>query len=208
MRHLKTIVLAASVIAAFTAFVGVASASAAEFHATTKGVAISGEQVVTQKFTITGSSVTCINAEFTGTVAATATASTTMNVHPEYVSCTAFGFAGATINTAGCQYNFHSQTGTLDIEGCTAGGIVIEVNNGAAKCVVKIPNQTGVNGQSWATEGTSPNRDIKWTTNAANIAAETTTSSSLCPLTVGKDTGVTYTGTTTLKASSGEIWYA
>jgi hypothetical protein len=206
MKHLKTLGLAILALVAVSALSGVASASAAEFHATEKGVAISGEQATSHKFTITGSSVTCTTAKFTGTTEATA--STTQKVHPAYEGCTAFGFAGAIVNTTGCQYNFHTQTGTVDLESCTNGGITIEVNAGLGKCVTKVQNQTGINGQSWATGGSSPSRDITATSSANNIAAETTTSTGLCPLTVGKDTGGTYTGTTTMKAASGEIWYA
>jgi hypothetical protein len=206
MKHLKTLGLAALVVAAFSALIGVASASAAEFHATEAGVAISGAQVTAHKFTITGSSVTCETADFTGKTEATA--SPTQKAHPVYEKCTAFGFAGAIVNTAACQYNFHTQTGTVDLESCTNGGITIEVNAGLGKCIVNIPNQTGINGQSWATEGALGSRDIKATSSASNVSAETTTSTGLCPLTVGKDTGGTYTGTTTMKAASGEIWYA
>jgi hypothetical protein len=205
MKHLKTFGLAALVVAAFSALSGVASASAAEFHATEAGVAVSGEQTTGHKFTITGSSVTFTTAQVTGTTGATA--STTFTLHPVYSGVTAFGFSGAIVTSTGCLYNFHTQTGTFDIVGCSAGGIIIEVNNALAKCMVDIPNQTGINGQSWATGGTFPNRDVIWTTNASNISATTTTSTGLCPLTVGKDTGVTYTGTTTITAASGEVWY-
>jgi hypothetical protein len=206
MKHLKTLGLAILALVAVSALSGVASASAAEFHASAVGVAIHGEQVTAHKFTITGSSVTCERATFTGTTEALN--STTQKVHPSYEHCTAFGFAGAIVNTTGCQYNFHTQTGTVDLESCTNGGITIEVNAGLGKCITKIPSQTGILGQSFATVGTSPSRDITETTKATNIAAETVTSTGLCPLTVGKDTGGTYTGTTTMKVASGEIWYS
>src|SRR4051812_26332145 len=130
MKHIKTIGLAAMVIAALTAFVGVASASAAEFHATGLGVTLSGEQTgeTGHKFTVTGSSITCKSAKFSGITEGTATkegekiisyTATTQRVHPEYSECTAFGFLGATVDTTGCQYIFHTQTGTVDLEECT-----------------------------------------------------------------------------------------
>jgi hypothetical protein len=205
MKHLKTIGLAILAILAVSA-VSVASASAAEFHATTKGVAISGEQATSHKFTVTGSSITCTSAKFTGTTESTA--SPTQKVHPEYTGCTAFGFLNATIHTEGCLYNFHTQTGTVDLEGCTTGGIVVTASSGFGSCVMDTPNQTGINGQSWATGGTSPNRDILATANATNVKVKVTTSTGICPLTVGEHTNGTYTGTTTMKAASGEIWYA
>ena len=205
MKHLKTIGLAILAIVAVSAVSGVASASAAEFHASAVGVAISGEQVEAHKFTLTGSSITCKVAKFTGKTEALN--STTQKVHPEYSECTAFGFLGATVNTEGCIYNFHTQTGTTDLESCTKGAIIVTASSAFGKCVMENPNQTGINGQSWATGGTSPNRDITATANATNIKAKVTTSTGICPLTVGEHTNGTYTGTTTMKPASGEIWY-
>jgi hypothetical protein len=205
MKHLKTLGLAILAILAVSA-VSVASASAAEFHATAVGTAISGEQATSHKFTVTGSSITCTTAKFTGKTEALN--STTQKVHPEYSGCTAFGFVGATVNTTGCQYIFHTATGTVDLEECTAGGIVVEASSAFGKCVMDNPNQTGINGQSWATGGTAPNRDILATANATNIKVKVTTSTGICPLTVGEHTNGTYTGTTTMKAASGEIWYS
>jgi hypothetical protein len=205
MKHLKTLGLAILAILAVSA-VTVASASAAEFHATAVGVAISGEQTTSHKFTITGSSVTCTTAKFTGSTEALN--STTQKVHPEYSGCTAFGLP-AQITTIGCKYLFHTQTGTADLIDCSNGGVmIIHTESFLGSCVVDIPNQTGINGQTFATGGTSPNRDITETSNATNIKSTVTTSTGACPLAVGSHTNGTYTGTTTEKAASGEIWYS
>jgi hypothetical protein len=177
----------------------------------TIGVAIHGAQTTQHKFTITGSSVTCNTATFTGTTEALT--STTQKVHPEYSGCTAFGLP-ATITTTGCQYNFHTNTnpGTVDLISCNNGGyagMVIETNSFLGSCIVDIPNQIGINGQTFATAGVSPNRDINETSNATNIESKVTTSTGACPLVVGEHTNGTYTGATTMKAATGqEIWYA
>jgi hypothetical protein len=206
MKYLKTIGLAILAIVAVSAVSGVASASAAEFRASAVGLALDGEQATSHKFTVTGSSITCTSAVFTGTTKSLAT--TTQEMHPAYSGCTAFGFVGATVNTTGCQYIFHTQTSTVDLESCTNGGIVVEASSAFGKCVMDVPNQTGINGQSWATGGTAPNRDILATSNATNVHVTVTTSTGICPISVGTHTNGTYTGTTTVKATGGEVWYA
>jgi len=205
MRHLKTLGLAVMAIAALAAFAGASSASAAEFHATAVGTAFTGEQTTSHKFTVTGSSVTCTTAKFTGKTEALTT--TTQKAHPEYSGCTAFGFVGATVNTAGCQYVFHANTGTVDLTSCTSGEIVITASSVFGKCVIEIPNQNGINGQTFSTGGVAPNRDVVVTTNSTNIKDTVTTSTGICPLAVGSHTNATYTGTTTVDPASGEIWY-
>ena len=110
MKHLKKLAVAAMTVAALTALVGVSSASAdMQFHASAgAGVTLTGNQTVSHKFTVKGSSVTCTTAKFKGKSAA-ATAST-QEMEPEYTGCTAFGIAGATITTTGCVYTFHAET--------------------------------------------------------------------------------------------------
>jgi hypothetical protein len=149
--------------------------------------------------------VTCGVVNFTGNTEALNRA--TQKVHPVYEGCTIFGFAGTLINTVGCQYTFHTQPGTVILKAAPMEASSSKSTPGWASASRGFRTQTGINGQSFATGGTSPSRDITETSNATNIVAETTTATGLCPLTVGKDTG-TYTGTTTVKAASGEIWYA
>ncbi|TMK58191.1 MAG: hypothetical protein E6G51_03560 [Actinobacteria bacterium] len=206
MKHLKTLGLLAVAIAALTAFVGVSSAAAAEFHASAgAGVKVTGEQATSHKFTVTGSSITCTTAKFTGTT--TAATAKTQEMHPEYSGCTAFGFVGATVDTTGCQYVFDANSANVTLQSCTSGGITVTASSAFGKCVMDVSNQTGINGQSFATGGTSPNRDITVTTNSTNIKVKVTTSTGICPLTVGEHTNGAYTGTTTVKAASGELFY-
>jgi hypothetical protein len=187
------------------ALLGAASAPAAQFHASAGvGVSLKGSQATSHKFTITGSSVTCASVNFTGF--SSAATSFTMHLHPEYSGCTAFGFIGATFNTAGCDFEFDSGFG-IDLRGCTAGGMIITASSAFGKCVVEIPNTLIWNGTSYATGGSSPNRDITITMNATNIGVRVATSTGICPLTVGSHTNGSYQGTTTLKSSSGELFY-
>jgi len=207
MKHLKKIGLVVAAVMAFAAFAGAASASAAEFHSSAPvGTSLHAVQTTGHVFTTQGQDVTCTTATFTGEVEALT--STTQSVHPEYSGCTAFGIANAKVETEGCKYTFHTNTGLVDLSGCTAGFVNITVSIPfIATCVVHVPNQTNINGQTFTTEGTTPNRRIVVDTASTNIAASVVTSSGICPLTVGSATS-SYKGATTVTPASGEIWYA
>jgi len=202
MKYLKTMGLLAMLL---SAFVSASSASAAEFHAAAVGTSFSGDQVVTHKFNLTGSTITCTTARFSGKTEALT--STTLKAHPDYSGCTAFGFVGATLSSAGCNYIFHANTGTLDLEDCTLGKLTITASSAFGKCVIDIPNQTGVNGQSFSTGGTSPSRDLIIGMNVTNMQGSVVTSTGICPVSVGAHVNLGYTGTTTVKPASGELYY-
>ena len=193
MKHLKKLAVAAMTVAALTALVGVSSASAdMQFHASAgAGVTLTGNQTVSHKFTVKGSSVTCTTAKFKGKSAA-ATAST-QEMEPEYTGCTAFGIAGATITTTGCVYTFHAEqqisrekhrnrNKDVDLSGCTAGGITILSTNAFGTCEVFVKNQTMINGNEFENEGTSPNRRLIVKTKATNIHFEVKKDTGICPL--------------------------
>jgi hypothetical protein len=207
MKHLKTLGLVICAVGALTAFAGASSATAAEFHASpgTVGTAITGEQSIAHKLTVTGSSATCTTVKFAGKIEALT--STTLKLHPDYSGCTAFGFVGATIDTTGCQYLFHASTGTIDLQSCTSGEILVTASSIFGKCVVEIPHQTGINGQTFATGGGAPSRDLLIASNANDIQTNVVTSTGICPLAVGTHVNATYTGTTTVKSTSDEIYY-
>lgn len=204
MKHLKKLGLVAGVVMALAAFTGVASASAAEFHATSSGVAITGEQTTEHVFTTQGEKVTCETAKFTGKTEGTA--STTQKMKPSYSGCTAFGFVGATVSTEGCVYTFHS-SGSVDLGSCEGGHATIKISVPfVATCEVQVPDQTGIGGQSFATSGSAPSRTISETSAATGIESTVTKSTGSCPLTTGSTTS-RYTGVTHITPESGEIWF-
>jgi len=216
MKYAKILGLAAVAAMALTAFIGVASASAANerFHQTVSESSLHGAQMTPHVFTVQGSEVTCTTAVFTGKGGA-ALAEPTQTVHPEYSGCTAFSIAGATITTTGCNYTFNAETtlgggkeAPVSLSGCSAGfvNITVEAPFGLAKCVVHVPNQTGINGQTYANKEVSGKKVIEVTTNSTNIKAEVITSSGFCPLTVtkvGEPAVSIYKGTTTVEGNSG-----
>jgi hypothetical protein len=193
MKHLKTLGQAGLAVTALTAVVGVTSASAAEFHAGA-GVALTGVQVEAETFTIEGSSVTCNTVVWNGTAAASGT-SATQNMHPEYSSCKAFGFTGATINTAGCQYGFNGNTTTMNVQGCT-GGITIDVTSAFGNCHVNIANQTGLNGVTFTNMGSTGNGDATTTVTlgTTNFVVTVNVSTGICPILVGTKNSATHNG--------------
>jgi hypothetical protein len=213
MKYAKILGLAAVAAMALAAFVGVASASAAtEFHQTQSESVLHGAQMTSHVFSVEGSEVTCTTAVFTGK-AGPLFSESTQTVHPEYSGCTAFSIAGATVNTAGCNYKFSSVTslggGTeapVELTGCTAGfiNITVEAPFGLAKCVVHVPNQKGINGQTYANKViTGPKSVVEVTTKSNNIKTNVITSTGFCPLTAGKEPLSTYNGTSTVEGNGG-----
>jgi hypothetical protein len=207
MKHAKKLGLVATAVMALAAFTGVSSAAAAEFHASVSGTALSGVQTTQHVFTTQGNKVTCEEATFSGT--AEGTSNTHQKVSPHYSGCTAFSFASATVNTAGCVYNF-SSAGTVALEGCTAGHVTINVEVPfIAHCEVWVPvtGNSAINGQTYNTLGTTPSRTLEVVTNSTNIATEVKVSTGSCPLTVGSTTS-TYTGKTHVTPAAGEIFFS
>src|SRR5436853_1387024 len=207
MKHLKNLgsVMVAT-MACIVAF-GAPVAAAGDFYATGgAGIALTGSQSTSHKFTITGASITCTTVTYTGTTPAATFE--TLELHPEYSGCTVFGFVGATINTAGCQYIFNINSPTVTLKSCSAGAIVVTASNAFGKCVMEVPNQSGINGQSFGTGGPALGHDILVSSNATNISAKITTSTGICPVSVGTHSSGVYTGTTTVRAASGELMAA
>jgi hypothetical protein len=149
MRSIKALGLAFVAVLAMSAVV----ASAA--HASTlttfpegKTVKISGAQVGTQEFVLTDNSnlkTTCTVAKFEP-VGTYTTGAETIEVHPVYEKCTAFGI-NATISTVGCNYLIHAAgavtggfDGFVDVT-CGSGAIVITT----LTCEVKVDTQTKLN---------------------------------------------------------------
>jgi hypothetical protein len=207
-RSLVTLTAVGAV--ALAAFAGAASASAAEFQQSEKESALHGAQMNTHVISVQGSEITCTTAVFAGKGGASLS-EPTQTVHPEYSGCTAFSFEGATINTVGCSYKFYAETSLsggaeapVDLAGCTVGflSLTLEAPFGLAKCVVHVPNQTGINGQTYANKEVSGKKVVEVTTNSNNSRAEVLTSTGFCPLKIGSTTMI-YKGTTTVEGNEG-----
>jgi hypothetical protein len=192
-RKYKALGLVLAAVFAFSA-VSVASASAAEFHSKAAPTTITGVQKASHVFTTNAGKVTCTTAKFTGTQSVVTSATVTLT--PTYENCTAFGFVGITIDTNGCKYNFNAN-GSTKVECPTGKAIEVTV----PFCTTSVGSQTLSSGMSFATEGTEAahNRKILATTNISGITYNE------CGTV---RTNGTYTGTTTVTGSAGEIWFA
>jgi hypothetical protein len=151
-RRTKALGLAAVVGLCLTT-AGASAAQASTFHtkegkypATITGVQQAAQTIKVHVETGSNSEISCNTVSLTGTLAA---ASSTLTLHPTYGECTAFG-AAAVINTASCNYVFHSgamtamdqYAATMDIE-CSAGGSISIVSTA---CEIRIPPQNGLPG--------------------------------------------------------------
>jgi len=173
IRKLKVLGPALVAVLAMGA-VGASGASATNFTSFS-GAKITAEDTGSIKFTITGQTVTCKKAVFTGT--APAASFTELAVNAEYSECTT-GFAEATITGFGkpgeaekCYFVFYS-TGLVDLL-CSTGA---EVTINAGPCVVHIPARTSLGSLTYTNNSSHVDIGI----NLTKIVA-THTDGFLCP---------------------------
>jgi hypothetical protein len=205
-RSLKAIGLVIAAVAAFSA-VAASAASAAEFHSEATTTAISGEQTTTHVFKTDPGEVTCTKATFSGTQSTKTSPSQTIT--PKYEGCHII-VAGFTISmtvdfaTNECDYEF-TATGEVHIK-CNKNqetGVIVS----GSGCKVTVPAQT-VNSVEYVNTNAGSSRDIDVVAKGAGIRY------SYSGFTCGSGTNTTngtYTGTTTVKGSSGGkqvgIWW-
>lgn len=191
MKHkFKALGLVLAAVFALSA-VSVASASAAQFHSALAPTVISGAQSTSHVFTTNAGTVTCKTAKFSGSQAVVT--SETQTLTPKYENCTAFGFVGVTIDTNECAYEFNANGSTKVV--CPSGK-AIEVT--VPFCTTSVGPQTFASGMTYETVGTSPSRSILAKTNISGIKYNE------CGT---ERTNGTYTGTTSVAGSAGEVWW-
>lgn len=209
MKRLKVLGAGVIMTLALTALLGASSASASQFRSEIYPVAVSGEQVASQKITTSGGITKCSTATLAGSVTA---ASSALSVTPTYSGCKAFGQEGVTIKLNSCHYTFHSTnesapyTGTMDVA-CENPWEVIEINVAPTGCKVAIPVQSALASIAFANTGVGTGRSITATWNVSGL--KYTESVSGC---LGKERGKqredgTYVGSTSLKAAAGHGLY-
>jgi hypothetical protein len=187
------------------------SASAAAFHTSVANVQITGVQTENHTFIVQGSESFC-RVGFQGKAAGINFSA--LNVNLVFEQCTAFGFASATVNVAGCHYVFAAETtlgagteASANLESCTGGHATI--SSGVpfiAACEVQVPNQTGINGHKYVNRTIAGQEVIETVTHSTNLEVNVTKSTGLCPLTVGKAT-MSQSGTTTATPATGNLWW-
>jgi hypothetical protein len=148
-RSLKTLGLAVLAITAMSAVMASAANAAAFTGAGGKNAMITVDQTVTNEFLVETGIVKC--AAFKIPPKTVVNGSTTVQVHPEYGNCKAFGVA-ATVNTTGCDYLIHLEAGgasKTDVV-CTGANQITVDANPALNCVVTVGSQNGLTGVSYA----------------------------------------------------------
>lgn len=135
MRSIKILALAAVAALAMTAFVGISSASAAQFQAEEYPATVTGATLESHHLTVNEASFNCEKAAFEGELPE---ASETLTVTPELEGCTFLNVTGVPWQMNGCKYRFHAG-GTMDITGCSNG-----LHLAAFGCDITIPPQNGL----------------------------------------------------------------
>ncbi|MEZ5076453.1 MAG: hypothetical protein R2725_03310 [Solirubrobacterales bacterium] len=206
MRNITALGLALVAALAFGAVLA-SAASANEFTAEAESVEVTADQTEEGQhvFSVEGSEVKCNTAHFAteGEVAAPAES---LEVHPEYGGCTAFGFVGSTIDTEGCNYVLNA--GSTKTSGDTYDGnidlicsesAVIKVTAGT--CEAQIGSQEGLTEIMYT--NLTGSGEVEVEANVTGIAVNKTKDGFLCPLSgTGEATG-TYTGDTVASGVGG-----
>lgn len=109
-RNLKVLGLAIAAVMAMGAL-SASAASAANFTAAEYPVTIHAEGGGSETFHTLAGDVVCNTSTFSGSATG---ASETLTVHPEYSDCKVFGILNSTVDTTGCNYIFHTGSGSGD----------------------------------------------------------------------------------------------
>lgn len=181
------------------AFVGVASASAAEFRAGSNPAKVTATNTNNHVFTagLVGN-ISCEKATFTGELVATP--AKTLDVTPEYTKCTFLSVPGVEVKMNGCKYHFQQPegekpgpfTGKVDVI-CPAGKTI---TFGTATCSVSVPEQKNLSKVKYTNEATSP-KTVKVESEVTGI---TYTATGACNGFPGTHNDGVYKGTAIAKA--------
>jgi hypothetical protein len=215
IRNLKALGLALVAVFAMSAFVA-SAASAAQGTLTTfpegSTVIATAEQTGEHEFVLTDHKIgegfattKCKKAAFTGT-AGVKTGATSVNAHPVYTECIAFG-QPATITTTGCDYllkvgEFAGGAAPVTTDLVCAAGSVIKIVTGT--CEVTVGAQTGLVKSEATNSGVAvpeTGMDLLLHTAITGIKYTVVKDNIGCPLTgTGAFTKGDYNGKTTVKA--------
>ncbi|HET7119803.1 MAG TPA: hypothetical protein VFI17_00975 [Solirubrobacterales bacterium] len=188
------------------------SSMAAKLSTNLANVNLKGEQPAgtNDVFTVDGSNVTCENATYNA-VGTTANGATSATLHPEYANCTAFGFIGANVNTANCNYlgSVNTTNATYNETNMTwnAANIVITcnvnpitINAGSGTCIATVGSQTIGGTSLHFTNTTNEPMDFHISATATSVAVTKNADNFGCPFSgTGATTG-SYTGKATVRA--------
>lgn len=207
MKHLKTLGLVAVAIAALAAFVGVSSASAAQFKSTSSPVMLFGQDTGNHVFKVDNQSVTCTNAVFEKT-SLTTPANTVPGVTAAYNGCTAFGFAGASVKMNNCTYEFltppNANEGNVAVR-CGATPATVNASVFGSECSVSIGESGNTNLSKLLYTNNSPTAGkVLVEANVTGITVKKNVDNGLCPLSgTGTVTNGNYNGPTPVEGTSG-----
>lgn len=193
------------------------SASAQPLTSNVSPVSLSGNSSGNQEFTVDGQSVKCTSATIsTGSISTPA--NEINGVTASYSGCTAFGFAGATVNMGNCTTSIHTPTKIVTDEYTEtlgtfcSGATNANINSSVfgSECSVSI-GQTGNENVSHAIAHNTTNnvpRDLTITTTTTGTRVVKNKDNGLCPLSgTGTVNNGTHNGTYTVFANNGnDIW--
>jgi hypothetical protein len=194
----KTLCVAVVAAVAAMAFVGVASASAAEFRANASEAKVVATNTGNHVFTagLIGN-ISCEEATFTGTLVPVP--AKTLEVEPNYKKCTFLGVTGVEVHTNGCKYLFQQPEGTGPYSGKV--NVVCPGTNkitfGTASCTITVGSQSNLSKIEYVNKkATEP-----WFVEViANVTGIKYTATGTCNNLPGEHSDGVYKGTADAKA--------
>lgn len=231
---MKLTKIAVALVAALSMSVVMASSASAaefEFKSNKSPVMLFGQDSGNHVFKVDGQSVTCTNAVFEKASQATPTKEIP-GVNAAYNGCTAFGFAGASVNMGNCSYTFKRPANlitpktentpeivhiagnvavvcnkVLNNTNKTEDIIPVTVNSSVfgSECSVSLNNTGNSNLSKLLYQNNNPAAgEVLVTAQVTGITATKNKDNGLCPLSgTGTTTNATYDGPTPVKATEG-----
>ncbi|HEU5252970.1 MAG TPA: hypothetical protein VFU16_06570 [Solirubrobacterales bacterium] len=190
---MKLTKIAIALVAVLAMSAVVASGASAEFQleSNQENVQLVAEDNGAHVFTVDGQNVTCKKAEFESGIIKTP-ANTISGVNAKYSNCTAFGFAGATVNMGNCHYDFttpeqinsHEYTSKAMILCTGANNINVNSSVFGSECSVSIGQNTKNENLSHVIIHNTTNtpKDLTLTITINEIQVTKNKDNGLCPL--------------------------
>jgi hypothetical protein len=115
--------------------------------------------------------------------------------------------AAVSIDQTACEYVLHAD-GTVDLDSCGNGGIVLATQSLFAKCTIVIPNQSGASSVEYRNHGVDGDIGVRATL-AADLVGEVTKSTGICQYDLEEEVGVTQENVTDFLVDEGEteLWF-
>jgi hypothetical protein len=133
-RRIKLLSISMAVVA--LSAVAVAQASAASFKSESTPIWLKGDQLTQNVLTVSAGTIKCGEIEYKSTAAVSVASVSSVEVHPTYGMCFAFGSLAANVSTTSCSYVLSVNASSTE----PLGGLVAIKCSGATSININLPS--------------------------------------------------------------------